>query len=655
MSDPTKPDYDPYWLEFADYATSETADEQWGTVHFDGKPIPVQGPVGFVQLATFEPRFSIGDPTMDSDKYLSVWNQSSWTGGGQIEDINESSDLQRFRHGTLETRYPRMLTLPPETITASITSPVGDAIPVGDYAPSVTTLFWAAFGTKLRYWDTTTKAFIGGANIAAAPVNKGVVFDNLLFIPQGGSGYDTWDGVTVTHSNTVLPVSFVEWDDKIVALQTTGQISIWDGATWDSPFAMKLRGNRIPRNLVVWWTPERIAAVFVVTNRDVWVADPLSQVLYRTGLRFPVHPDQGLGSAAWRDDAMYVSVGVGVHQLSMGGVVSAMGLDRDNGLPSDLRGAIVDLEPEYNGMLALVKGIGTVTIGSDATLADVLEETMIFDAAPIMPEASSQARSTLQRWTGQGWHTVWESTGATGNPTRVMVSEGDGEYRIWWGYGTSMYSQVLRRGFHNPKQGAELGIDRFAASGSIKTGRFDANMMMFRKLASHFECHLDPVSTQTMEVRYQTDRTYPIWTTLGTITGTGQQRLMFDLDGDGWHEGEAFRWIEFEYLFTSTNPLQTPVVMGVGLKFIKVPLQTRSWTIVVPLTFPEVWNGRGAREIADQLDDLASGETFFSFKHRDQTYRVRIAQSQGPEATGADLTGSRRVSLIEIDPTNGEQ
>ena len=646
----------PFTTESDDYATSDDARNSWGTAHIDGKAIPIDGRIRMANLATLSQRLTFGDYTLSSDQYLSVWVQSDWTGGGQVEDLREPSHGQRLRHATAETTHPRMLTQPLETVSHTIDLPgmPATATPLGDYEVGGDLLFWAAFDEELRFWDTTTEAFIDGDTLSAVPVGKGVVFDDLLWIPLGSSGYDTWDGATVVNATSVLPIEFVEWDDKLVCLTTSGQVAMHQsGSTgWDIRPELTLKGDRTPRHLVVWWSQDGFPTLYVVTSRDVWAVDFVVPKLYRTGLRFPVHPDHGLAAASWRDDAMYVSVGVGVHQLSRGNVISAMGLDRDDGLPANFRGRIVDLEPEYNGLLALVEGIATVAVGDDESLGPAIEETSILDDALIVPESSSSASSTLQRYTGTGWHTVWESDSAEGTPTRVMVSEADGEYSMWWGYAGSMYRQLLRRTFYNPRQGAQLGIDRFALESNLFTGRFDANLQAFHKLASHVEVHLDPLSVGEMDIYYSTDH-FDGQRLLGTVSGTGQQFLLFDPNDDGWYEGDGFHWIEFEYRLSNDDATETVIVNFVNLYFLVLPLQTRSWQMSVPLEMVEQWKGRGAQEIADQFDDLAVGEEFVSFKHRDRVYRVKVAQTTGAEATGEDRRSARSLSIIEIGPQLG--
>lgn len=642
---------DPFAAEKAAYASGAGADEEHGEIHLDGVPIQVQDQIGVVNLATLPSRLTFGDFTLASDNFLSVWVQSDWTGGGQVEDLREPSHAQRFRSSTADTRFPRILSQPIETLSYTIAGAT-IATPVGDYAVSGTTYFWVAFtdGTpRLRKWNKATPAYDGGANLTTMPVGKGVVFDSLLWIPQGASGYDTWNGTAIVHDGTVTPISFVEWDDKLVALEHDGQVSVWDGVGWVSDPALRLRGDRVPRGLVVWWTADRFPAVYVVTNRDVWAVDFLAQVLYRTGLNFPVHPDQGLGFAAWRDDAMYVGVGMGVHQLALGMTISAMGLDRDDGMPADLRGRVVDMEPEYNALFALVQGVTGSTVS--AVDPDAVEETMAFDASPVFPDESSFARSTLMRWTGIGWHTAWESDDASGVPTRAMVTQADGEYAMRWGYAGRMYHQPLRRTFHNPRQGAQVGIDRFATSSVLYTGRFDANISTFTKLASHVEVMVDAASDGNVLVSYQTDRTTG-FQLIGFIPSglTGRQVLGLGYDANGRSRGAPFRWIEFKYEFTGNTATTTTLVNWIALYFVVRPLQSVSFRGIAAIERgDEQQQGEGNREAADFLDSLTTAEYFSVFKHRDRDYRVLVVQTQGSDRTGKDLRGQRTFSVVSVE------
>lgn len=652
-------DEEPFAEELAAFGITPD-EQQWGEVYLGEKAIPTLA-VTETNLGTLAAKFTIGESNKDSDNLLSVWIQNDWTGGGQAEDLNELSQGQRFRHADgLDTYHPNMLSLNLETTSYTITSAMS-CFPIGDYKPSGgRQRFWVAFDLKLCYWDKDTTAFIHAADLPAVPVNKGVIYDGLLWIPLGASGYSTWNGTSVVNSSSspddppILPVSLKIWDNKIAALSISGQYSLWDGFAWTSNPALQVRDGSTMRNLVVWWDQNRESTVYIITDGGVYSVDPLVPTLYTTGDYWPTHPDQGLASAQWRDDSMYVSIGVGIQNLSLGGVITfTNGLDRDDGLPTYLRGAIVDFEPEYNGMYALVQGIVGAIDSGDEDNGDLLEETQVYDTPIVASTSSGTAYSSLQLWTGVGWHNMWQSDAALGTATRVMVSQADGEYQVWWGYGASMYRQLLRRTAYNPKQGVEIGTDRFSMTGYLYSGRFDANMPMFIKLGSHVEAHLDPLSQGQVDVYYQTDATYPSWVRLGGAYQPGTTVLKFkSVDGKSgsFSKGESFRWIEFQYVLSSTNVNLSPVVMWFTLKMIKLPLETLSWSFVVPLVWNENWQGSGAQEMHDYINDLVKAQEFTSFGHADRYYRVRVAQVTFNGATGKDKRGTMRVNLVQIDP-----
>jgi hypothetical protein len=632
---------DPYAEEVEAYAIDpDLPVEEWGVVYLAGVPVPVLGDPDYVNLARYSPKISIGEA--DFDDLISTWKMEDWSGGGQIERMNVGSDTNRFRSATAETRFPRMLSNPPLTTQVTLSGASGDATPLADYND----LFWAAFGDKLRKWNTATEEFDGGATLAASPVGKGFSWGGLLWIPEGASGYETWDGASLTAGTAgITPIDFAEWDDKLIALEHDGQVSVWDGVGWSVQPPLKLKTEETPRHLVIWWDAEREPAIYVVTNRAVWVVDPLIPRLYRTGTKYPVHPDQGRGATAWRDDAMFVSTGIGVLRVNLGNVISPTGLDRGDSLPADLRGYITDMEPEYNSLIAVVQGFSE----GDDFLDYPLEETLLQDAAVVL--AQQQARSTVQRFTEAGWHTVWESSGADGVATRLVVSQASGEYRMWWGYDGDMYTQKMRRSLHTPKQGAQLAIDEFARTSYLMTPQFDAGMPGNAKSASHLDVVLHDAHTGRVGVQYRTDRDRA-WRSLGSATVAGvTTSLMFDPDGDGWSEGEGHGWIQFLFSLDSETDdvTATPLIESITFKFVKVPLQAKSWVINVPLYHDEAWMGMGPHELATFIDALASTENFYPFKHRDETFRVRVAQTTGQQNLGPDMRERRIVNLLEVD------
>lgn len=639
------------------YASPFTNDEpekaEWREVVIAGVAIPVLDDFDVLQLARWAPKQTTGDFTLESDDMISALVISERQGGGQVERHTSSSE-QRFWDSTgVETMYPGLLSLSRryEATTGPNSNP---AMPIGDYPGR--DLFYGSFGTTLCSWNETTRVWTAIDDLTAIPNNKGIEYKGLLYIPLASSGLAIYNPVgtpsVVTVNTTIEAIDLCLWDDKLLALTAGGALLLYDGTAWSSPVsAMTLPTSRIPRHLVVFHNDSGDPAVYIATDEDVWVYDPLIPKLYRTGVIYPPHPDMALAAGVWRNTDMYISVGIGVHGFT-GSVQTAVGLDRNDGLPAELRGAIVDFYPEYNGMLALVRG--AYSEGTATTPFDV-QEPQITDDPAIFP--ARRTVSTLWRFTGGSWYKLWQSSDASGIPTKVFVSVADGAYTIWWGYAGKMYRMPIPRAFTNPEQGLIAGTDEFTPTGMIDSGWYDHQMTGFSKLASHVVVMTKDTFSGTYEVRYRTDTHGS--TLLGTVTAPGVYFFPYDPDGDGFSEGDAYHKIRFEERLIQTtaatveypDPAKTsPMIEALVHKYIKLPKSNYSFVLTVPLDFPDTWKGRGPGEIATFLDGLSSdvNPRFHKLQIGDEEYRVRVAQVQGKGKTGADTRSLRRLNIVSV-------
>lgn len=622
-----------------------------GTVMLDGMTLQLASEVREQDLARFQSKVTQGDYSFDSDPNQSVWVISSLVGGIGNEFLKEGVDDETYWTGDLETRYPHMITLLPETVR--VTGMGGAASPLGDFPASGPSLF-VSFGTSLARWVESAQEFVTVGEMNASPTNKAIEHDKHLWIPLGHGGYATVnEAFELTLHDDINVLAFTLWDNKVIALTVDGVLRIRPGLddTWEEESDdLKLPSGHLPRNLVVFLNQQEDATVHVITNQDAWAYDRELNRLVRTQLQYPRHPDQGLASAVWRGESMYVSVGLGIHSYT-GGVISAIGPDGRYGLPASLRGRIVDLEPEYNGMIAVVEG----NVVADDEIQDVdLLPTTFRD--PIKPFRRRSARSTILRYGGYGWHPVWTSDSREGLPTRAYVSIADNKYRLWWGYAGDMFYQDLRTTFHNPKAGMQVGEDRFARTGSLTTGWFDADMLGFKKLASHIEITLADVfqdGTQTGEARveYQVDNDQG-WHVLGSTSYVGRSIMRFgigeSLANPQFSEGIKFQQIRFRITLNSSDPYMSPVVESFLLKYIKLPLSRMSWAFSVKLDQERSFMGHGVATTADRIRQLATDGKFHEFIYRNKSYRVRVAQTQSAGFSGRDPRNTMQLSVIEI-------
>lgn len=635
------------------------------TVRLDGIDLPVEGDVRPQNLARLMGKVTFGDYSQDSDPLQSVMIWSSFTGGIGNEILKEGVDDETYWTGTLETRYPGMVTLP--ALTHQIPGPVADvsrAYPVADF-PARAPSLWCAFGSTLARWNEAEKSFGVVGLLSAEPANKGVEYNNLLWIPLGLGGYATVNDIGELDVHDDLHVvAFTEWDNKIAALTYEGVLRLkYKAMAWEAEEeAMSIPSGHLPRNLVVFMNQQQDPTIHIVTNKDVWAFDRETSLLFRTNLQYPRHPDQGTASTVWRGETMYVSVGLGIHGYT-GGIITSMGPDGRYGLPARLRGRVTSLEPEYNALIAVIEG-ARVDLGEEQEYYHVRRQYQ--DDLRGFPDMGSY--SSILRFNGYGWHPVWTSPDASGLPTWAHVSEADNTYRLWWGYGSDMYYQDLPVTFHNPKAGMQVGESDFAPTGSLTTGWFDADMIAFHKLNSHCEINTEDVFSDgtpggAISLFYQRD-TDTGWHLMGTTDKVGRAVFPFNVietEGDSeFSAGLLTRRIRFRLDFTSNDPKSSPVMRSFLLKFIKTPLSNMSWTFEVDLNRVQ-FMGRGVEEIADHINSLAYSNQFCEFIHRDHSYRARVAQVSGSEEMGVDPRSRMTISLVEIplpehelrEPTSG--
>lgn len=650
--------------------------DNWGEVILDGMRFPLMQAMEFVDLTRFQGRVITGAPDLTSNPLLSTWVISNLMGGHGIDKLKEGTDQNRYRFATLYARIPDQLALP--RYVRSVAGPnTTRACPLGDLYESGTYKMYADYGGKLVRWSEsglTASASLG--NLAGASVNKGVEFRGTgtrkLFIPAGANGYSTWDGSSLATHATPLAQSFTLWDNKLICLDTDGQLhwttdgTTWTGGTSGDSYGVggKLDASYIPINLVVYYDRSDNPCVHVVTNRGVWSFDPAGPRLYLTDAQWPHHPYQGLGSDKWRG-TMYVSNGMGITQFNGNLVNPGMGLDRDDGLPATLsytptdplgstpvnyRGYIADLQQEYNGLYALVAG------GNN----------------------SGNRHTSIHVFTGFGWHCEYASTSATATSkiTWMQVSQAEGVSRLWWGENGGLKSIKLPVDFANPRSIYSAGdkTGEFDCDGTFifESGRFDAEMANYIKVANTLEIKVGEEDVpDSLRVFYRRNggTTYTEFTYIPDLTGNPSATLgikapgIYSLEfGTALAGGTGFSGVSFldieiraqmkgsarEVGSTGISPT-SPIIEYMALTYRQLIPSGYSWTGVIDLQKPHTKSS--PETMRDKLDALVNYAGFFEMTYQGKTYRVCLAQQTGMDESGHDTRGTRRINILEVRRT----
>ena len=589
------------------------------------------------QMSAYQPGITIGSPNVESHPVLATWGIEDLTGGHGLADHMAGVTDNRYRYSTLDVSRPGKW-FPRWKVTTE-TGTAGAFWPAGDLLYSGNVEMYGVFGTDLHIWDESTDSWTDTTNnLTAAPVNTGVAFAGTgtlrLFIPMGASGYATYTGasfanVAASGSVPAAKAFCVYGQTNLICLATNGQLwSSVDGTTWvsygtDGKIDAALTANWLYEDRDAMGNP----VVMVVTTGGLFAFDPAGPTLYQQDLKFPNHPTQGLTGCNWRGD-QYIAVGLGVHSYT-GGNIGSMGLDRDEGLPFALgyNAKIVSLVPEYNNLYALVQG------------------------------DNSKSYASVQRWSGYGWHSVWEK-GSSETVTRLYVSAARGQHRLWWGGGNNSYTVDLPIAFTNPRQ---IAVDEqdgaFETGGYLRTGLNNMGMPGSRKIAHSVGIRVASVgsssitnSAPTIKYRLNNDATF---TALVGPYAADHSPIVTAASGP-IPDDTYFYWFDSSFVGVPFDEIELEVTTGQGmltkwvaLYFGKVISGNLAWTVTLDLT--NTFEDVTPAAMHDKLDELVTAGTVVRFIYRKTEYRVRVASWTGADSSGrGDTRGMRSVQLIEV-------
>lgn len=630
-----------------------TERDSYDEIILDGMALKLRGVMPDANLATFPRRMVIGDPTKDSNPLLSAWVISDLSGGSGVYDMNESSDASRYYNGNMYTRYPAQISSANyvRVVSAGSDSQIrflGDLNYSGAWY-AILFLYVPGVPTRALLRLNMPSVIAPFATPTYDPVGHGVVFrgtaaEDYLVIPYGANGYATIDQTTLTLTEVAPSGTDPElldaavWDDKLIGVDTAGQLWWTTDVTagWTSYGATaKIPTSETPRRVIPYFDRGGDPAVFVLTELRLWQFNANGPQIFDVDVTFPAGPYQGIAACRWSGD-LYFSVGMGVHRYT-GGALSAMGLDRDSGLPVEYNGHIVDLIPGYNSMYALVEK------------PDLSSFT--FPAGAPTPKVS------MHEWTGSGWHEVWELPSGNAIPLSAGISRAtDGQMLIWgvttpFSSTSGVYIMELPIAFANPRQRITQSSGIAATSGQLTTGVFDAGMQGYKKVASALDIRMTSLSFSgggQFLVQYKIDDATS-WSNLGYVTTTGVTSLPFGTLTDGIYPGEVFERIQFRFTASVTTVF---LMESATLSFVKTVPPSNSWTPTIDLSAE--WKGNSPETMRQHIDDILVNRVFVPLVLRGTTYRVMVSASSGSSQTGFDESSIRQISLLEIPQSLGE-
>ena len=398
--------------------------EQTMIATIDGKRYLLSAPPIYNNMATTGGKITFGDYTRDSDENSSSKIWFDFSGGIGVENIREGSDEGSYWYGYMNAKSPYQLSLPRETLTlTNVRYPLGN---FGGY-------FWATDGVTLFRWDEDTLTFIDSTyTMGAIPVpGKCMTFDDVFWIPCGSAGVVQFNGSSnSTLDSAVKAVDLYEFDNHLYAITTDKKLQMYDGSTWASQ-ATFLWGDT-PRSLLVYMNRLEDDILYIVTDRGLVAWDKSNTTSIRTRFNVPIFQDNGRGAVVWRPgENLYYPAGMQVYQYNTGGTLP-LGPGGRQGVPARVRGRIVDMEPSFNSMFALIEGASETAEPSDVASVelsnpdfDVNDDdwSIVFTDADITTTFARDAAEDASDGTGAGEFAFTANTGAQGVSSIIRLGE----------------------------------------------------------------------------------------------------------------------------------------------------------------------------------------------------------------------------------------
>lgn len=366
------------------------------------------------QTGTWDRRVVTGPVSADAESLISSWTQDDYSGGFGIEDGNESTDTSRIAFGVIDGRHPKSMCLPPETV--EVTSPTwaetGAFTPLGD----IGTQFYGAWANGISGYNTATQAWHTTQNAWPASfviANHPVPFCGFLYVPGGATGICRLNEATAATGTltvsarltTLTAVAMGLHDGNLWAIDTANKLwrltpagsaaggvtlANWGpaddlasttGANLKDAFGndIILDTGLIPTRLFSWFNSGQEEVLWCVTQgQGAYLFNPDEGRWIKSRIKAGAHPDWGTAAEIFRDgeDLFISGGGLDVTRLTIANVeVPISGPSKDQGVPPDYQGTIIDLLSERSSLYALVQG-GTSVVTGPPTLTWTLQQTV---------------------------------------------------------------------------------------------------------------------------------------------------------------------------------------------------------------------------------------------------------------------------------------
>ena len=637
-------------------------------IFLNGVYYPTTRPVRSTLASIYPAKVVIGDTTKDSNLRSSIIAWSDWRGGIGVNRMEGAGGVNRAWYSTCQLRYKNHLVLP-GLVTESTTpshsladATIGAINTLSDEVYAV----WngsSSVSPQLYKYNNTSDTW-GSALSTGSMVDQ--VTDSVVFTDAGGTTYLVFahydgSGSGYTYSSNgsswttdTTDTKFVTaWDERLWGISHAGQLWYATSIGTEVNDAVLPLPDGSVTALFVARNAAGIPIIYAATTQGLFAHNADNAKWENTQMDFPVHPDNGKGTLTWRD-SVYIPAGNGLFKYINGNnaaVITVVGPDRDDGLPSDRRGSIRHMAGSHNELLV---GIDARTAPSTIASTSLPYQWISHQGSPVITGDSGY--SLIVGYNDMGWEVKWQSATSGKGFDSIHVSDAYSKYRVWWGHNDIVHFMDLPKDIINPSEVSEFA---YALQGVHETPWFNAGQSEVDKLALSLRIEAqDLTSTEKIKIEYATDYSESYTTAVGTLDSTemgaasGTYTYTF-----GSKVGTAFRAIKFKLTLnrstatsTGLEKFETPDMVSLTLEYRKKIAAKWGHTVDVDLT--NEYKGNVPKDLRSNLISAIESTTLVEFTFRDdaggtRNYYVDVVAAQGMEFTGHDERGSTTIQVVE--------
>ena len=635
-------------------------------ISLNGVYYPITRPIRSTLASIYPAKVVIGDTSKDDQLRSSIVAWSDWRGGIGINRMEGAADVNRAWFSTCQLRYKNHLVLANLAVaTTTPTHSLGQTTigAINTFSSEVYAAWNGGNGATPKIykyanggdtWSELTTSGITDEVTDSVVFTDGLGVSYLVFAhyDSNGSGYSYSTNGTSWPTDTKDTKFLAAWDDRLWGISNEGQL--WSAAAVGTEYddaVLPLADGSVTA-LFVARNALGVPIIYAATTEGLFAHDADNAMWEATQFTFPVHPDNGKGSTRWRE-SVYIPSGNGIYKYINGSnsaVVSVVGPDRDDGMPSDKRGVIRTIAGSHNELL----------IGIDAQVAPLVDT---YDSIPRQWQshmgshvmADDTGYSTILGYNELGWEVKWIASDNGTTFDYMHVSSAYNKYRLWWGVNGVVNFMDLPKDIINP---SEVDDFAYATTGVHETPWFNAGQSEVDKLALNLRIECQDLSAdETVLVQYATDytETYTTAVTLNTTTmgaAAGTYTYAF-----GSSVGTSFRAIKFKLTLsrstattTGLEKFKSPDVISLTMEWRKKLPAKWGHTAEVDLNRP--YRGKEPKDLRAALISAIESTTLVEFTFRDDSggtrnYYVDVTAAVGMEYTGRDERGSTQISVVE--------